>query len=190
MNPPDRLNRALLTALALILIALGGAGLAAGLDAFGSSFAHRTVFDNAVCHYIGKHGSWVWPLIAVTTILVALAALRWLATQASTERVSTLAIDADPGQGTTTLRSSALSDAVAAQISTYRGVHSAKAQLRGDTDERLALTVTVADRVSFASLRQRIETQAVSDARSALGDQHFPVTITYDITTKSPGRDL
>lgn len=191
MNPPDRLNRALLTLLALLLIALGGAGLAAGLDAFGSQFAHRTVLDNAFSRYVGRHGSWVWPLIAVATILIALAALRWLATQASSERAGTTRVPGETGHGTTTLRASALSDAVANQIAGYRGVHGAKARLLGDTgNERLDLSITVADRVHFDDVRTRIETQAVADARTALDDPAFPVTVTYDITTKAPARDL
>ena len=191
MNPPDRLNRTLLTLLALVLVALGGAGLAAAVGAFGSSFSHRAVFDNAVCRYVGHHGGWLWPLIAVGSILIAVAALRWLATQASTERVGSIAIRSEAGRGTTTLRSSAITDAVATHVETYRGVRAAHARLRGEGgEERLALRVVVADRVDFAELRAKIETRAVADARSALDDSTFPITVAYDVTTKAPPRDL
>lgn len=187
LSAPHALNRLLLIVLALLFIAAGGAGIAAALGAFGSSVEHHPLYDNAPGRYVGDNGEWLWPVAAAVLVVIALFALRWLLTQVSSERTGSMTLDAPSKAGTTSLRAAALTDAVTDEIETYRGVTGARAHLLGDPgDLRLAVAVTVADRVPFGPLRERIETTALADARKALGDPTFPVVLVFDTTTKPP----
>lgn len=184
---PHRLNRSLLLVLALAFIAAGGAGLAAALGAFGTALEHHTLYDNPAGRYVGDHGDWIWPLAAAVSVLLALFALRWLLAQIAIQRASSITLDTPSAGGRTTLRAAALTDAVAGEISGYRGVTHATAHLLGDRgDERLAVAITVADRVPFGPLRERIEHDAIGAARTALGDPHFPAVLVIDVTTRPP----
>lgn len=187
LSAPHALNRFLLIVLALLIIAAGGAGIAAALGAFGSSVEHHTLYDNPAGRYVGDNGRWIWPVAAAVLVIIALFALRWLLTQISIERAGSMTLQTPSKAGSTTLRAAALTDAVTDEIETYRGVTSARAHLLGDPgDLRLAVTVTTADRVPFGPLRERIETTALADARKALGDPTFPIVLVFDTTTKPP----
>lgn len=186
-SAPHALNRFLLVLLAALCIAAGGAGIAAALGAFGHAVEHNTLYDNPPGRYVGEHGSWIWPAAAAVLFVIGLLALRWLLTQVSLERTGSMVLDAPSRAGSTTLRATALTDAVTDEIASYRGVESARAHLLGDPgDLRLTVAVTVADRVPFGPLRERIETSALGSARKALGDPQFPVVLVFDVTRKPP----
>jgi hypothetical protein len=180
---PDRLNRSLLSFVGVLIVALGAAGLCGSFGVFGSGFEHHTLLDNGPAHFVGRNGAWLWPVAAFVAVLLGLAALRWLAAQTSSERAGSLQIRSAAGSGTTTLRSTALTAALEQQVGSYRGVTNVKAAMRGDRgSERLALRVTVADRVEFGALRTKIEHDAVGAARAALGDPELPVRVRYDVS--------
>lgn len=184
---PHSLNRGLLIVVALASIAAGGAGIAAALGAFGTGLEHRTLYDNPAGRYVGANGEWLWPVAAAVAVVLGLLALRWLFAQVSSQRASRIDLKAPSGGGYTTLRCGALTDAVADEITGYRGVTRARAHLIGDHgDERLAVAATVADRVPFGPLRERIEREAIGSARTALGDPQFPTVLVFDVTTTPP----
>ena len=191
MRFADRLNRSVLLAIGLIVVALGAAALCASVGVFGSGFEHHALINNGPGHFVGRNGGWIWPVAAFVAVLLGLLALRWLSAQASSERAGTVKVQTPPGAGTTTLRSGALTDAIEQQVQAYRGVTSVKAGVRGDRGrERLHVGVTVYDRADFRSVRNRVEGEAVAAARTALGSPTLPVVVDYDMTTKKPARDL
>jgi hypothetical protein len=191
MKFADRLNRGVLLAIGLFVVAIGAAALCASVGVFGSGFEHHALINNGPGHYVGRNGGWIWPVAAFAAVLIGLLALRWLSAQASSERAGTVRVKTPPGAGTTMLRSGALTDAIEQQVKAYRGVTSVKAGVRGDRgQERLHIGVTVYDRADFPSLRNRVEGDAVTAARTALGSPHLPVVVDYDMTTKEPPREL
>jgi hypothetical protein len=179
----DRTNRALQALLGLLLFAGGAAGLLAGTDAFGDDLDRRRLLDNPVARFIGDNSAWFWPVTALAAAILALLALRWLiAVLSPAARTADIAIQGDRSAGRTTLRSGALSDALATELETYRGVHAARVRVSGTpTDPSLDVTVRTAEDADLARLRHRIETEALTHARQALDTPRLPIRL--DLTT-------
>jgi hypothetical protein len=186
----DRTNRTMMLLFAVLLIAVGlGAG-AASIGGYGAGTAHSHLMANPTGHFIGANGVWLWPVAAVAALIVALLALRWLiALMFSTDRAGDLSIRSGSGAGRTTLASGALTDAVVEEIEGYRGVNAARARLIGDReDPELVVTAALAETANFTALRQRIETEALTHARQALGNMALPTQLDLTISTKRAAR--
>ena len=175
----DRTNRAALTLLGLLLLAAGGAGMAASTGVFGAAFSRRTLFANPAGAYIGQHSGWLWPAVAGGCLLLALACLRWiLALLASTDRAGDLTIPGGTDQGTTILRPVAVTDALTREISAYHGVDAAKGRIIGDSrDPQIVLTVSPSPAADLPALHHRIETEALAHARQALDKPSLPIQL-------------
>jgi hypothetical protein len=186
----DRTNRTMMLVFALLLIAVGLDAGAASIGGYGTGTAHSHLMANPTGHFIGANSIWLWPVAAVAALIVALIALRWLiALLFSTDRSGDLLIRSGSGAGRTTLASGALTDAVAEEIEGYRGVNSARARLIGDReDPELVVTAGLEQTADFAALRQRIETEALTHARRALGDMALPTQLELTIGTKRGAR--
>ena len=186
----DRTNRVVLAIFGLLVLAVGVAGLIANLGGFGTAFEQKALFTNRVSRYIGEHGSWLWPVIAVACALIALLMLRWIYVLiASTDRADDVMFKGGDGAGRTVLRPAALAAAVRDEITTYHGVSSAKARVLGDSgDVRLIVTVAVLATADIPALRQRIETQALAHARQALGKSDLPIRMFLDVSKAEPSR--
>lgn len=186
----DRTNRIMLILLALALTAAGVAGALAGFGAFGRDIKHEVLVSDHVSDYFGRHGDWLWPLIALAAAIIALLALRWLlALLFSTDRAGDLPLAGDRSAGRTTLSAAALTDAVAAEINSYPGVHSARARLIGDPfAPTLVVTATLEENADLSGLRRRIESQAVRHARQALDNPDLPVRLDLTLTSRQAQR--
>jgi hypothetical protein len=186
----DRTNRIMLLLLAVLLIAAGLAAGAASIGVFGSATPHRPLTANPAGNFIGAQGGWLWPAAAAAAAILVLLALRWLlALLFSTDRSGDLLIHPGGPAGRTTLATGALTEAVAAEIESYRGVNSARARLLGEPDDpQLAVTATVEETADLAALRQRIETGALTHARSAIGNPSLPTQLDLTVTTKRSTR--
>ena len=165
---PDRLNAAVLIVLALVLLGVGGYGLARGYGAFGDTQADDPVLSDDVRDFVSRNSDWFWPLAAVVSLLVAWLGLRWLLAQLSTTAVGHLPVRAD-GPGQTELLGSGATSALARDIEEYPGVRSASARLVGDHPvPEVSVTVDVHDDADIAAIRRRIEEHALVRFRSAL----------------------
>jgi len=186
----DRTNRTMLVLFALLLIAVGLDAGAASIGAYGTHTQHSLLMANPTGHFIGSHGAWLWPVAAVAALIIALLALWWLlALLFSTDRSGDLAIQSSSGAGRTTLANGALTDAVVGEIEGYRGVNSARARLIGDPeDPELVVTAGLEESADFTALRQRIETEALTHARQALGNMALPTQLDLTISTKRASR--
>jgi hypothetical protein len=187
----DRTNRLAILLLALLCIAAGAAGGVASIGAFGTAIRHRPLVANRVAAFIGSQGDWLWPAAAAAAAILVLLAMRWLvALLFSTDRSGDLPISVDGSSaGRTTLAAGALTEAVVEEVESYRGVDSARGRLLGDpTDPQLVVTATLEETADFAALRQRIETGALTHARSALGNPALPIQLDLTVTTKRSAR--
>jgi hypothetical protein len=186
----DRTNRAMLILFAVALSAAGVAGALAGFGAFGEATKHDMLVSEEVSDYFGRHGDWLWPVIAAVAAIIALLALRWLlALLFSTDRAGDLPLTGDRSAGRTTLSAAALTDAVAAEIDSYPGVHSAKARLIGDPlAPTLVITATLEESADLSGLRRRIESNAVRHARQALDNPELPVRLDLTMTNRQAQR--
>jgi hypothetical protein len=186
----DRTNRTMLLLLAVLLIAVGLDAGAASVGAFGTATRHSLLIANPTGHFIGAQGDWLWPAAAVAALILALLALRWLlALLFSTDRSGDLLIHSGSSGGRTTLATGALTEAVVQEVESYRGVSSARARLIGDPeDPELVVTATLEETADFAALRQRIETEALTHARSAVGNAALATQLDLTVTTKRSAR--
>jgi hypothetical protein len=165
---PDRLNAAVLTVLALVLLGVGAYGLARGYGAFGDARAGDPMLTDEARSYVSRNSDWFWPLAAVLSLLVAWLGLRWLIAQLSTTAVGHLPVRAD-GPGHTELLGAGATSALARDIEEYPGVHRASARLIGDHPvPEISVTVDVGDDADIATVRRRIEEHALVRFRSAL----------------------
>ncbi|MEO6500652.1 MAG: alkaline shock response membrane anchor protein AmaP [Jatrophihabitantaceae bacterium] len=186
----DRTNRTMLILFAIALIAAGATGALAGFGALGPVTQHGELPANRVGAFFGRHGDWLWPTIAAAALVIALLALRWLlALLFSTDRAGDLPLTGDRSAGRTTLSAAALTDAVAAEVDSYPGVHSARARLIGNAfAPTLVITATVEESADLPGLRRRIEANAVQHARQALDDPELPVRLDLTVTTQQAHR--
>jgi hypothetical protein len=184
----DRANRVLLTFIGLLALGLGTAGLLAAGGVFGHTFQHRRLLDNQFSTYFSDHGEWLWPAIAAVAFVIMLLCLIWLLRLLfSTDRVGDITVPTsmENQTGRTTLRPSALTQAVSQEIETYHGVRSARARVLGDPLEpTLAIDVTANLRADLPALVQRIEREALTHARQALDRPDLPVKLGITVTEK------
>jgi hypothetical protein len=186
----DRTNRTMMIVLAVLLIAVGLDAGAASIGVYGSGTEHSTLMDNPTGRYFGAQGVWLWAVVAVAALIIGLLALRWLiALLFSTDRSGDLLIQSSTGAGRTTLDNGALADAVVEEIEGYRGVDSVRARLIGDPDDpELVVRATLEETADFTALRQRIETEALTHARQALGNMSLPIQLDLTITSRRSSR--
>lgn len=158
---PDRLNSAVLTTLAVALIAAGAYGLARGYGAFGDDRAGDPVLTEIVRDFVARNANWFWPVAAVLSLLVAWLGLRWLLAQLEGPAVRHLPVRAD-GPGRTELLGSGATAALARDVEEYPGVRSASARLVGEYPvPEVEVTVDIHDDADVASVRRRIEEHAL-----------------------------
>ena len=185
----ERLHRLLLLLLAVLLLAGGVLVLLTGLGTFGSRLGHRAVFDNLISRYVGDHGSWLWPVLAVLALVLGYLAVRWLLTLFSVAGVSRVDLTARGAAGRTVIDSTAVTAAVTTQIQRYRDVTGASAQVQGQAkDPHLTVTVTATADADLTALRQRIETEALADLRQALQRPDLAVQLDVKLSNKTSGR--
>jgi hypothetical protein len=179
MMHADRTNRVMLTVFGLLVFVAGTAAMAASTGLFTASYARQTLLANRVSAYFGHHGGWLWPAIAVGCLLVGLVCLRWMLTLlASTDRAGDIVIGSSTDEGTTILQPTALVDALTNEVSAYHGVDSAKGRIIGDgRDPELVLTVITAPTADLQALHQRIEAEALTHARQAVGNASLPIQL-------------
>jgi hypothetical protein len=77
----------------------------------------------------------------------------------------------------TVLHAGALTDAVADEAKSLRGVTGASAQLRDRRGKRLLLAVHLAEYADIAAVRGGLENQVVAHARQAIDDPGLPVDV-------------
>jgi hypothetical protein len=184
-----RANRTVLALLGFVLLAAGAAGIAAGTGLFGDGVRTNKVIPQDTRDWVAAH-DWFWLAVAAGSILIALLALRWLLAQTSTNRLRRLDVESDRSAGRTVLSGAAVTDAVAAEIGSYRGVNSASAHLLGTRGApTLLVHATLDGRGDPAEIRTRIQTEAVAHVRQALEAPDLPVRLELRLAGASR-RDL
>ena len=184
-----RLQRLILLLLAVVLVAAGVTALLTGLGTFSSRLRHRAMFDNTISRYVGDHGIWLWPVLALAGLLLAYLALRWLLTLFDLAGVPRVDLTARGAAGRTEVDSASVTAAITTQVQQYRDVTNAMAQVQGHADDpHLSITVTATADADLTLLRHRIEVDALADLRQALQRPDLPIRLDLKISSKTSAR--
>ena len=170
------INRVVLIVLGLLLLAVGALGLALSIGIFGSRRATDPVLPQSVSTF--PHGRpWFWWALAGVLLVIAVLSLLWLLTQFTTDRATRLDRTADAREGYTTLRASALTDAVEDEASGITGVTDASATVYERHGQQVFLRVGLDADADIAEVRTRLEHDVVPHIREGVGIPRLPVII-------------
>jgi hypothetical protein len=179
-----RVSRAGLAIIGLILLLGAGAVLARGLNASASVLGnpHAPLLTHGQVQYPTKN-SWVWPVVAAASFLIAVLALWWMAAQTRTGAVHRIPLEPDRLHGTTTLRADAATGAMTDEIKSYPTIRAADALLHGSsTAPGLLLGVSAENRADPRLVRAGIENEALPNLRGALELEKIPTVLRLRFT--------
>jgi hypothetical protein len=174
-----RVSRTGLVIIGLILLLGAGAVLARGLNASTSVLGnpHAPLLTHGQVQYPTTN-SWVWPVVAAASFLIAVLALWWMSAQTRNAAVRRLPLEPDRVHGTTTLRADAATGAMTDELKSHPSIRAADAILHGSsTAPGLRLGVTAENRADPGSVRADIENEALPHLRSALELDKIPTVL-------------
>jgi hypothetical protein len=179
----DRLNRAALSLFGLLLLGIGGYGLARGWSAFGDAAAAEPLLVGSWRDFVSRNENWFWPAGAGLSLLVGLLGLRWLRAQLAPASPDGVDLTHRGDGGTTVVRPAGAAQALANEIETYRGVTQASARLTGSPDApEVDLRVEVTDECNVAELRTRIDDHALTHLEQALELEALNAKVEFRLT--------
>jgi hypothetical protein len=183
----DRTNRLVLAVFGLLVLLAGVFGITASAAGFGTAYSHRTLLANQAADYAGQHGNWFWWAAAGAGLLIFLAAVRWIIVLlVSTDRAGDITVPGEKVQGTTILHPAALTGALSREIQTYHGVDGARARVLGHPSApEIVVAVTAGQSADLPALHRRLESEALTHARQALGRPALPIQLDLDVSRRA-----
>ena len=170
----SRGNRWGLALTGIVLAVLGGCALARGMGAFGRYAAGTAIADARVRFFLVAWSPWIWWVVALVAVIVALLGLRWLFVQGRRDSRDSLRMETGPG-GVTDVTAKGMAAAVAADVATSPAVLNAGADLGGSGNRLMVRLRLVADeQASMSELRDHLAGVAIPHMRSALEAEHVP----------------
>lgn len=188
MNRLDRLNRTIVTVVALLLLAAGAYGLLRGFGAFGDQQEADPLLDTGVRDFFADN-EWTWGVIMAIALVVAYIAWRWLKLQLlPSPSLSSLPV-AQNEDGRTTLAASAVADAVTVDLENDPDITSARVRMTGNQRAPdLDVRAGVASGADPAAVRRRIEGPILGRARAALQRDDLGAVIRLRLGSSAPRR--
>lgn len=174
-------NRVLLALAGLVLVAVGGAVLAAGLGASVPSWwpwdGKNDVLLSAADRHRWRDEGWWWPtVIAVLAVLVVLA-LWWFLAQLRRGRLAEVLVDSGDGEGAQ-LRGRALEGVLAGEAGELDGVARAQAMLTGRrTAPRARLRLLMEPHAAPLGTLNAVADGALAHARDSAGLDGLPAEV-------------
>ena len=172
----NAINRTVLALIGLVLVAAGVGGLLLSSDMIANGTRQWPVVPDLVVEFVNST-SWLPWAAAAAAVVVALLGLWWLLAQFRVDWPSQLDLTGDRPDGTTTLATGALTDAVEDDAASIRGVTGASANLRSQPTRRLELTVDLAAFADLGEVRRRLEQQTVARTRQVIDQPNLPIRI-------------
>lgn len=174
-----RVSRTGLVIIGLILLLGAGAVLARSLNASTPVLGnpHAPLLTHGQVQYPTKN-SWVWPVVAAASFLIAVLALWWMAAQTRSRAVRRMPLEPDRVHGTTALRADAATGAMTDELESHPSIRAADALLHGSsTTPGLRLGVTAENRADPRLVRAKIENEALPHLRGALELDKIPTVV-------------
>ncbi len=176
-----RLDRTLLTLLALLLLAGGVVALLVGTGVLGADRARRPVLDPIAVDFLRSYLLYARIAAIVLGVLLVAVGLWWALRSLRPEPKPDLVLD-DSAAGELTVTSSALADAIKADAISVQGVERARARLVGNEDDpALRLTLWLQQGADLRAVWEGLDQQVLSRARQALGLSRLPTAIRLEL---------
>ncbi|WP_328316793.1 alkaline shock response membrane anchor protein AmaP [Streptomyces sp. NBC_00388] len=185
-------NRVLLTLAGLVLLALGGAVLAAGLHLSVPSWwpwnGPHDVLLSTARRTKWRGDSWWWPVVIAALAVIVLLALWWLLSQLRRSRLSEVLVDSGDGDGAR-LRGRALENAMAADAESLHGVDGAAVRLTGRrTSPAARIGLRLAAHAEPVTALSGLTTGTLAHARESAGLDSFPAEVRLRAVKHRPRR--
>ena len=178
-SPAERSSRIALAFLGLVLLGVGGYGLARGWGAFGDQPAHRPSLTDSVGTFVHRNDAIFWTAAVMVAAVLALVGYRWLRAQLPTTGRSHV-IDlgeTDPARAATAglvvrgrseLRAHGVAAALADDVARYPGVAAAAALIEPGPPLTVEIRVDLRDGAPVEPVRQRLAEHGLPRLRQAL----------------------
>ncbi|WP_406140898.1 alkaline shock response membrane anchor protein AmaP [Streptomyces sp. NBC_01089] len=174
-------NRVLLTLAGLVLLCLGGAVLAAGLNLSVPSWwpwsGPHDVLLSTARRTKWRGDSWWWPVVIAALAVIVLLALWWLLAQLRRARLSEVLVDSRDGDGAR-LRGRAVENVLAAEAESLPGVDRAAVRLTGRrTSPSARIGMALSAHSEPVSTLSGLTTGALAHARESAGLAELPAEV-------------
>jgi hypothetical protein len=179
-----RVSRTGLVIIGLVLLLAAGAVLARSLNASTTALGdpHAPLLTQGQVQYPTEN-SWVWPVVAAGSFIIAALALWWMAAQTRARAVRRMPLEPDRIHGTTTLRADAATGAMTDELESHPSIRASDALLHGSaTSPGLRLGVTTENRADPGLVRANIETEALPHLRRALELEKIPTVLRLEFS--------
>ncbi|MCS0637265.1 alkaline shock response membrane anchor protein AmaP [Streptomyces sp. LP05-1] len=185
-------NRVLLGLAGLVLLAVGGAVLAAGAGLDVPSWwpwhGPDGVLLSTGARRRWRGEDWWWPAVLAALAVLLLAALAWLLVQARRRRLTEVLVNSRDGEGAG-LRGRTLEDAMAGEAETLDGVDRARVRLTGRrTAPTARVALTLEPGASPGETLTRLRDGALAHARDSAGLKQLPAKAYLRTAGHRPGR--
>ncbi|MFD5327883.1 alkaline shock response membrane anchor protein AmaP [Streptomyces sp. NPDC127092] len=173
-----RVNRIVLALAGLLLLVVGGAVLAAGLDLSVPSWWPWSGPDDVLLtrsqRQRWRDEGWWWPVVIAVLGLVVLLALWWLIAQFRRARLREVLVDSGDGEEAV-VRGRALEGVLEADAAAQEGVARARVALTGRrTAPRTRVALQLEPYASPADALTTLSAQALGNARTSAGLSALP----------------
>ncbi|MEU6983391.1 alkaline shock response membrane anchor protein AmaP [Streptomyces sp. NPDC046324] len=173
-----RVNRVVLGLVGLVLVAGGGAVLAAGFDLAVPSWwpweGPSDVLLSRADRLRWRDEGWWWPVVIAVLGVVVLLLLWWLLAQLRRARLAEILIDTGDGE-VATVRGRSLETVVEADATAQEGVARARVSLTGRrTAPRTRVALRLEPYASPAAALTTLATEALHHARTSTGLSSLP----------------
>ncbi|MCF6526300.1 alkaline shock response membrane anchor protein AmaP [Streptomyces sp. JJ36] len=180
-------NRVLLGLAGLLLLLLGLAVLAGGLDlqrrwdfSLGSGWpwaADQDVLLTEEDRTRRQDEGWWWPAVIGGLAVLLVLSLWWLLAQLRRARLGEVLVESGDGEGAL-LRGRALENVVAAEARALTGIERARVRLLGRrTTPRARVGLLLAPHADPGRTVERLRTEALENARQSAGLAEFPAEV-------------
>ena len=188
-------NRLGLALTGLLLLLAGAALLLTSRGVFGKDVSHTPTYTAAISKFIHSNTGWLWPVAAAVAVIVGLVFLRWLLVQLRVDRIRRVTLDSEEpnagDSGRSTMPAGALTDAVADDVESYRGVRRADVALTGPSDSpSLWIDLRTDADADLGRIRQRVSAEAIPAARASLEQPELPSYVHLRVTRRTGGRTV
>lgn len=168
----DRIDRAVLRALGILVLLLGIGVLLHSTGALGTRRQDSPVVSSPTASWYDAHAAWLWPSVGVALLLVAALALWWVSSQVRMQGSSRVELERAEA-GNLTVSGGSLAECVERDAVNQDGIERARARVSTTPDAvHVWLTVWVGAPYDVGRAIARVTNTVLPNLAATLDGQH------------------